>query len=193
MTGDTAKSPERSAAAPAPAPAAAAVAEVDYPLAYSIGAGIRLTHRHFAQVLQERLAPYDIPVGMWFFFRALWEEDGLTQRELSQRVGSMEQTTVEQLKNMERRGYIERRRSVDDRRKIHVHLTESGAVLKGRLLHVAREVNQIALDGLSAGEIGFLRLVLDRVRGNLAAHLADQRDADRHAAREAQDGAATAA
>ncbi|HMH96492.1 MAG TPA: MarR family transcriptional regulator, partial [Bradyrhizobium sp.] len=94
---------------------AAAAREIDYPLAFSIGAAIRLTHRQFAQDLQERLAPYDIPVGMWFFFRALWEEDGLTQRQLSQRVGSMEQTTVEQLKNMECRGYIQRRRSLDDR------------------------------------------------------------------------------
>jgi DNA-binding MarR family transcriptional regulator len=167
---------------------AAAAHDVDYPLAFSIGAGIRLTHRHFAQVLQQRLAPYDIPVGMWFFFRTLWEEDGLTQRELSQRVGSMEQTTVEQLKNMERRGYIDRRRSVNDRRKIHVHLTDHGMALKSRLLHVAKEVNQVALEGLSDGEIGFLRLVIERIRGNLAAHLARQRGADR----EARDGAVAA-
>src|SRR6266567_3130334 len=118
MTSDTASPHNR------PARRAAAALEIDYPLSFSIGAAIRLTHRHFAQVLQERLAPYDIPIGMWFFFRALWEEDGLTQRQLSQRVGSMEQTTVEQLKNMERQGYIARRRSIDDRRKIHVHLTD---------------------------------------------------------------------
>ena len=173
MTSDTASSRKRSARRAAAAP------DVNYPLAFSVGAGIRLTHRHFAQVLQERLAPYDIPVGMWFFFRALWEEDGLTQRELSQRVGSMEQTTVEQLKNMERRGYIERRRSVDDRRKIHVHLTDRGMALKRQLLHVAKEVNHVALEGLSDGEIGFLRLVLERIRGNLAAHLERRRGADR--------------
>jgi DNA-binding MarR family transcriptional regulator len=171
---------------------AAAAREIDYPLAFSIGAAIRLTHRQFAQDLQERLAPHDIPVGMWFFFRALWEEDGLTQRQLSQRVGSMEQTTVEQLKNMERRGYIQRRRSLDDRRKIHVHLTESGRALKNQLLPFAREVNEVALEGLSDGEIGFLRLVLDRIRGNLAAHLAGTRSTGRNARRDGDEGAGTA-
>jgi MarR family transcriptional regulator, organic hydroperoxide resistance regulator len=175
-----------------PADRAAAAPEIDYPLAFSIGAAIRLTHRQFAQDLQERLAPYDIRVGMWFFFRALWEEDGLTQRQLSQRVGSMEQTTVEQLKNMERRGYIVRRRSLDDRRKIHVHLTKSGMALMNQLLPSARDVNQVALEGLSDGEIGFLRLVLDRIRANLAADLARRRSADRNAERDGHDGVAIA-
>ena len=167
---------------PRPKPNPAPLPEVDYPLAFSIGSAIRSTHRQFAQDLQDRLVPYDIPVGMWYFFRALWEEDGLTQRQLSQRVGSMEQTTVEQLRNMERRGYIERRRSVDDRRKMHVHLTESGLALKNQLMPFAIDVNRVALEGLSDGEIGFLRLVLDRIRSNLDAHLTRKRNAAREPA-----------
>jgi DNA-binding MarR family transcriptional regulator len=155
------------------------LSELDYPLAFSIGSAIRTTHRHFAQELQERLAPYDIPIGMWYFLRALWEEDGLTQRQLSQRVGSMEPTTVEQLRNMERRGYVERRRSLDDRRKIHVHLTESGRALKIDLMPFAIDVNRLALDGLSDGEIGFLRLILERIRANLTAHPALTRGLDK--------------
>jgi DNA-binding MarR family transcriptional regulator len=148
---------------------------LDYPLAFSIGAALRMTQRQFAQELQERLAPYDIPIGMWYFFRALWEEDGLTQRQLSTRVGATEQTTVEQLRNMERRGYVERRRSAEDRRKIHVHLTAAGLGLKQRLLPFAVEVNQAALEGLSDGEVGFLRLVLGRIRSNLDALQARRR------------------
>ena len=147
----------------------------DYPLAFSIGAAIRLTQRQFVQELQDRLAPYEIPIGMWYFFRALWEADGLTQRQLSQRVGATEQTTVEQLRNMERRGYIERRRSADDRRKVHVHLTEAGQALKHQLVPFALEANRAALEGLSDGEIGFLRLALDRIRTNLEAHQARRR------------------
>jgi DNA-binding MarR family transcriptional regulator len=169
-----------------PVQPAPTTAEIDYPLNFSIGAAIRTTHRQLIQDLQDRLAPYDIPVGMWYFFRALWEEDGLTQRQLSQRVSAMEQTTVEQLKNMERRGYIERRRSVDDRRKIHVHLTASGLALKNQLLPFAVDVNRMALEGLSDGEIGFLRLVLERIRGNLDAHLTRQRSPGRRAEREAE-------
>ena len=145
----------------------------DVPLEFSVGYLVRATHRAFAQDLQRYLAPYDIPMGMWYFLRALWQEDGLTQRELSQRVGTMEPTTVEQLRNMERRDYIERRRSETDRRKVHVFLTAKGRALRQRLLPYAAAVNAAAVAGLSEGEIGFLRLVLARTRQNLAARLAE--------------------
>jgi len=139
----------------------------DFPMEHSVGAAVRLTHRGFAQALQDSLAPYDIPVGMWYFLRVLWEEDGLTQRALSRRCGAMDSTTVEQLKNMENAGYILRRRSTEDRRKIHVYLTPKGRALKAKLLPFAADVNARALAGLNDGEIGFLRLVLSRIRANL--------------------------
>jgi MarR family transcriptional regulator, organic hydroperoxide resistance regulator len=153
--------------------------EFAYPLEFSVGYLLRATYRCFAQDLQRYLGPYDIPMGMWYFLRALWQEDGLTQRELSQRVGSMEPTTVEQLRNMERRGFVERRRSAEDRRKIHVYLTAEGRALRGKLLPHAAEVNNVALQGLSEGEIGFLRLVLSRMKENLDARQAGQRAPER--------------
>jgi DNA-binding MarR family transcriptional regulator len=143
-------------------------APADYPLEQSIGAAVRLTYRRFIQELQAQLAPYDIPPGMWFFLRALWEEEGLTQRELSERAGALDAATVEQLQAMERRGFIERRRSTQDRRKVHVHLTPRGRALKRKLVGIARRVNETALAGLTAREIAALRLVLARIRSNLA-------------------------
>lgn len=151
----------------------AAQPEFDHPLEFSVGYLVRATQRAFVQDLQRHLAPYDIPMGMWYFLRALWQEDGLTQRALSQRVGTMEPTTVEQLRNMERRGFIERRRSAADRRKVHVFLTAEGSALRSRLLPYAAEVNAAALAGFSDGEIGILRLVLTRMKQNLERRQAE--------------------
>ena len=39
--------------------------------------------------VQEQLAPYDISMGMFYFFMWLWKYDGLTQKELSERVGTL--------------------------------------------------------------------------------------------------------
>ncbi len=138
-----------------------------YPMERSIGAQVRRTQRLFAQDLQAMLAPHDVPVGMWYFLRVLWEEDGLTQREISERVGATAPTAVEQLRNMETRGLISRRASREDRRKIHFELTQEGRALETRLISYAAEVNAAALEGLTEGEVGFLRLALLRIQENL--------------------------
>ena len=57
------------------------------PTETSLGYLVRETHRAFTRSLQARIAPHGITIGMWFFLRALWEEDGISQRALSQRVG----------------------------------------------------------------------------------------------------------
>ena len=99
----------------------------------------------------------------------LWREDGLTQRELSRRVGMREPTTVIALKSLERSGFVVRRKSVDDRRKAHVFLTPEAKALQPVLLPAVAEVNAIALAGLSASEIAVLRKALTQVGRNLAA------------------------
>jgi DNA-binding MarR family transcriptional regulator len=137
----------------------------EYPLERSIGSQLRKTHRLFERDLTIFLANADVPLGMWYFLRALWEEDGLSQRELSERAGSTAPAAVEQLRNMEQRGFIRRERGSADKRKVHVYLTDEGRRLK-HLLPYAAEVNAIALEGLSQGEIGFLRFVLARMKQN---------------------------
>ena len=139
-----------------------------FPMEQSIGSQVRRTHRQFAQALQAALAPQDIPLGMWYFLRALWEEDGLTQREVSERVGATAPTAVEQLRNMEKRGLISRRASEADRRKVHFELTPEGRALEAKLVGTAAGVNDLALDGFTPGEVGFLRLALMRIQDNLA-------------------------
>lgn len=156
--------------APAPSPHETIAYGLDDSLAYQL----RETYKSFVHNLQPLLDAYEITVGMWYFLRALWEEDGLTQRQICERLGLVAPTTVEQLKNMERRGLLQRRRSEEDRRKIHVYLTEEGQALKEKLLPFAPYVNQIALTGLSPGEVGFLRLALAKMQQNLIDHAAAQ-------------------
>lgn len=156
------------------------VKKLGFPLRESVGAMVRMTHLAFAQDLQNHLAKHDIPVGMWFYLRTLWEEDGLTQRVLSERVGATEATTAQQLAKMEARGHIERRRSQVDRRYTHVHLTRSGRALQTKLLSYAVTVNANALAGFTLADTALLQELLARLRANLA---------QRQQARAAQSGA----
>jgi DNA-binding MarR family transcriptional regulator len=133
----------------------------------SIGYLIRDTHRAFARLLQERIEKHNVSMGLWYFLRALWQEDGLTQRQLSERVRTMEPTTASALDSMEKRGLVVRVRNSHDRRKINVHLTRKGRALKKVLLPYAAETNALASKHVSISEIKMLRAILQKMRANL--------------------------
>jgi MarR family transcriptional regulator, organic hydroperoxide resistance regulator len=142
------------------------------PFADSVGYQVRATHRALQRFLQVKIEPHGIQLGTWYFLRALWHEDGLTQRELSDRVGTMEPTTLSAILIMEKKGLVRRVRNQDDRRKWHIHLTPKGRVLKTRLLPLAREVVDTAVQNLSRGEVAQLLKSLAEVQESLHATLA---------------------
>jgi DNA-binding MarR family transcriptional regulator len=154
---------------PAAAASPARKAAADFPPDQSVGYLVREAHRAFLRALGARVSRHGVSIGMWYFLRALWEEDGLTQRELSRRVRMMEPTTATALESMERRGLISRTRNSVDRRKVNIHLTDEGQRLREVLLPYAREVNRVALAGISAKKIPLLREQLDLIKRNLDA------------------------
>jgi MarR family transcriptional regulator, organic hydroperoxide resistance regulator len=143
--------------------------DADFPFADSVGYQIRRTHRALQRYLQLKIEPHGVTLGMWYFLRALWHEDGLNQRELSRRVGTMEPTTLSAILNMEKRGLVRRVQNKTDRRKLHVHLTPKGRALKIKLIPLAREVVATAVQSLSRKEIKQLLEGLVEVQKNLQA------------------------
>src|SRR6185295_2987772 len=101
-----------------------------YPPQESAGYLVRDAHRAFQRLLEKRIAAHGITRGQWYFLRVLWTEDGLSQRELSTRVGMMEPTTVIALRSMETAGLIRRVRSADDKRRAQVRLTPKAQRLR---------------------------------------------------------------
>ena len=131
----------------------------DFPPETSVGYVVRDANRALQRLLEKRLAAFGITRGQWHFLRVLWVEDGLSQRELSARVGAMEPTTTVALRGMERAGLIRRVRNSDDTRRTEVWLTNKAKRLRSKLLPVARGITDDATVGLSRREVeDFLRL-----------------------------------
>lgn len=124
--------------------------------------------RALVRELQMRLSAHEIPFGYWTFLRILWEEDGLTQRELSARAGVMEPTTFRALKAMEERGYIVRKRAPGNNKNVYLFLTRKGQMLKAKLVPLAEEVNQIAVAGIKLSDLTTTRKTLLKMLRNLA-------------------------
>lgn len=139
----------------------------DFSLGGSAGYLVRDANRAFQGVLERQIAPYGVTRGQWYFLRALWVEDGVSQRELSARVGMMEPTTVIALRGMEKAGLVRRARSSEDRRVTHVHLTAKARRLRDRLLKISQGVNDQAEQGIEAAEMDRFRRVIARMTENL--------------------------
>ena len=143
------------------------------PLDASVGYQVRITHRLIQRALHARISQHGVTLGMWYFLRVLWQEDGLTQSDLSRRIGTMEPTTLSAIMAMERGGLVRRVRNVADRRKINVFLTEHGRALEASLLPAAIAVVQTAVAGLSGAEVQSLLRTLGTVQRNLRHTLDD--------------------
>jgi MarR family transcriptional regulator, organic hydroperoxide resistance regulator len=138
-----------------------------FPPRLSSGYLVRDAHRAFQRLLERRIAPYGVTRGQWYFLRVLWTSDGLSQRELSARVGMMEPTTVIALRSMEKSGLISRVRSDNDRRKVRVLLTAKAKRLRNELLGVARSITEAAEAGVAARDLAGFRRVIARMTANL--------------------------
>ena len=129
---------------------------------------VKHTIRALDRALQMRLAQHEVAIGHWVFLRALWEGDGMTQRQLSREAGMMEPTTFAALKAMEARGYVERRQLADNRRNVHVFLTAKGHALERKLVPLALECNAIAVRGVPVEAVAVTRATLLAMLRNLA-------------------------
>lgn len=124
--------------------------------------------RGLGRALHMRLVQHKVSFGHWTFLRILWEEEGLTQRALSERAGVQEPTTFSALKTMEKLGFVERRRLPASRKNVYVFLTPRGRALKRKLVPLAVSVNQIAVEGASEADIATTRRTLLVIIENLA-------------------------
>lgn len=137
---------------------------LEYKLDDSVGFMITITDRRMKPLLKKCLAVEGVAYGMWFFLRVLFEEDGLTQRELSHRVGMMQPTTVAALRAMESSGFVTIKEDKKDKRRMRIFLTDEGRKVGARILPMLHQLNDFALKDVTAEEFQTLRRVLRKVR-----------------------------
>ena len=131
-----------------------------------------LVSRLLVRSLSQRLGPKGIGYGQYPVLLQLWQEDGLTQKELSNRVRIEAPTMVRTLDRMERENLVSRKRSDADRRQIHIQLTPKGRSLKGQLSSLSDQVDALALSGMTKAERARLDALMGKVVRNLEADAA---------------------
>jgi DNA-binding MarR family transcriptional regulator len=139
----------------------------ELPRQESLGYQVNHLARLLAHALRERIEPLGVVPGQFAQLLALYEQDGLTQAELCERVRIEQPTMANTLNRMQRDGLILRRPDPGDGRRARVHRTARADELRPALVHAAREVNEAATAGLTDREVGTLMSAIAHVIDNL--------------------------
>jgi MarR family transcriptional regulator, organic hydroperoxide resistance regulator len=137
------------------------------------GYWMRIGYKCLTRQFSQKLKNHGISFTHYFYLRALFEEDGVTQAELSDRIGIERPTVTAVLDTMEGVGLVQRRPHPSDRRKTNVFLTPKGERFRQPMLDAIADSNRITLRGISRAEFERFRKTLATMMANVEEHLAE--------------------
>lgn len=127
-----------------------------------------LLAKGFSRSLSMKAQALGFLPGQFPVLLELWNEDGLTQRELLDRMDIEQATLANTLARMERDGLIERRAHPKDRRAQTIHLTGHARSIEIEAKDAAREADQALFKGFRRFErelmLEYIRWAVDNAR-----------------------------
>jgi DNA-binding MarR family transcriptional regulator len=122
----------------------------------------------FARSLQQRSSSLGFSPGQFPVLLELWHQDGLTQKQLLDKLEVEQATVANTLARMQRDGLIERAPHPDDKRAKIITLTELGRSLEARAVEAAAEADAALFSGFKRFErdlmIEYMRMILENAR-----------------------------
>ena len=137
------------------------------------GSGFLLTEsaRLLRKLIDRRLQPLGLTRAQWSILAILSKQEGLSQSHISARLEIEKSTAGRLIDQVEKSGWIERRRVAGDRRAWGIHLTERARQLLAQVETVILRSRTEMLQGLSAKQQEHLSEILQTVKSNLAVAL----------------------
>ena len=110
---------------------------------------------------------YKVLPGQFPALVMLYQNDGLTQADLCQRINVEQPTMANTLNRMERDGLVQRVGDPDDKRRSLIYLTDRAMAFKDDLIERARQVPGQALAGLDSADQDKLFHIIGKMINNL--------------------------
>ncbi|MDD1782565.1 MarR family transcriptional regulator [Enterovibrio sp. ZSDZ35] len=117
--------------------------------------------------LDAELKKHGLTVALWPTMMCLWEEEGVTQRQIAQKAKVESSTTTRTLDKLEKLELVERRADPDSRRNYRIFLTQKGKDLQPHVAHLPVDINAVLLASLDDSEqaqlVGLLQKVVHTI------------------------------
>lgn len=130
----------------------------------TLGTTVRLLRSRLDRALQA----VGLRLGQFQVLRLLWEKDGLTPRELSERLGVEMPTVTRTVQRMLRDGLVRREAHPADARSVCIFLAPRGVELEGAVAAILSEETETSLAGFSGAERDALVAYLERMSANVS-------------------------
>ena len=98
---------------------------------------------------------------------ALWQQDRVSIQGLARKTQLGKSTLTSMLDRLEAMGYVQRRRSGHDRRKIMIHRTEKDRALEKQYTALSEQMTEVWYQGFGEAEIEQFEVYLKRILDNL--------------------------
>ncbi|MGC7872194.1 MarR family winged helix-turn-helix transcriptional regulator [Desulfosporosinus sp. SYSU MS00001] len=128
----------------------------------SIGKWISILHRQAQIYVNNEMKSYALNSSEYIYLINLAEkEDGVSQKYLSDKLYIDEALTTRVIRNLEKKGYVTRKKSLDDKRSYNVKLTEKGKNVQPIILDMLSRWTDILAKDMNEGEIDY---ILDKLK-----------------------------
>ena len=128
----------------------------------ALGNVVRVVRARMDRALQRS----GLRLGQYQVLRHLWDDDGLTPREIADRLTVEMPTVTRTVQRMVRDGLVERQAHPDDARSVRIYLTKRGQDLRAELAETVAEQTEYAMRGFSPGERTTFVTMLERISEN---------------------------
>lgn len=131
---------------------------------YNIDKAIR-SYRNYAQ-RQLKAHGYTITIDQWLIIKAILENPGITQNEISDLVFKDNASVTRMIDLMVKSEYIIRKVHPEDRRKTQLEVTDSGVKVIKEVQNIVEKNRKTALKGISNEELEVMYSALLKISEN---------------------------
>ena len=128
---------------------------------------IHQTDLNLTKYIKSKLDQFNLAPEQNLVMMLLWEQDGLTQNELAEKLNKDKTNIARMASSLEKKGYVKRAHPKEDRRSLMLLLTKNGKELGEQVIPVAEEFNEVVTNGLSEDELTELERLLSKIDQNV--------------------------
>ena len=139
-----------------------------YDFQNSIGFIVNRTAKAFVKAFDSELRQkVGVTFGQWKVIVMLVNQNGLTQKEIAEKLGLEGSTLIPIIDKMEKENLVIRKVDSSDRRNNRIYRTEKADALWDKMIECARKIREVSIKEIPEKNITIMRNVLEKMWQNL--------------------------